>query len=307
MDVPEEKVDTLPPEEVMGGYDLPEEKSKMPSGWKALLTPALIAVIVCFVMFQFFFAPGLVSKEDATTNFTNITNTITEIQKSQETLKNSLTTKADASQVANLSQQIAAMQNSLNNLPSTASIDNMTATITSNVTAAFNEKMSTVNTAITDIKADIKELQTVKEEETTTTTVKDDLDVSFGYSNNFTFLKDTATTEATLYFQVENNSNYDVENVEIELVIHSRGVPISLASGNCSVTGGWPLQWQKVYVGSGTYVLTGITPTYGGGLTVDSDDEANVYVTVILGASPVPTTDVTFYVEASVTDYDIIK
>lgn len=307
----EEKVEIGEQPNGMGNipnFDDVEEKPKSAGGWKALLTPALISIIITFVMFQFFFAPNMVTKSDATTNFENITKTIGEIQEKQSQISSALTSKADSSQVANISQQISNIENRLNDLPSDASIRSMSDEITSEVTSVINSKLGEFSSTIDSIKKDVEALQ--EEEESSSSSSSDDLDeVEFNnrYSRTIVYPANELFYETGLSFDIENNLSYDIEDVEIEVVAHSRGVPIEFSSSNSKVTGGWPLDWQKVHVSTGIFVVKGYTPSYGSGLEIRSDRDESVFLTLTLYTTSAPTEDVTLYIEGRVTSFDKVE
>ena len=299
----------------------PEEEEKPKAGWRALVMPALVCVVITFGMLQFWAMPQLVSKSDFTTNLQNVAKTISDLQATQESFTVALTNKADATQVAALSndiaslrteqqQQMANLQVQLDDIPTKAQLDNIPTS--ADITAAVSEALTPINDSIQDINDQIDELQeeaVVAEEAAAATDIADYLEIDMGYSKYFIFSDNTTVVEQALYFQIENQSDYDIENVEIELVLHSRGVPINLNASLCQVTSGYPLQWQPIYIGNGVVVLKGITPTYTSGLEIDSDDKEDVIVSIKLGVNEEhkPVSDVRFYVEGKITDYDVVE
>lgn len=276
MDMPRNHVDDL--------RDLDfgsEEKPKSAGGWKALLTPALISVIVTFVMFQLFFAPNMVTKQDATTNFENITKTIGDIQKKQDQLNSALTSKADSSQVANLSQQIANIQNRLNDLPSNASIQRMTDDITKNVTEVIDNKVSDMNDTIKGMQADIKELQ--KSPSSSADKVKNDVAVEVG-GYDLTVAYSDKEISIRLYF--ENDSDYDISVTDVSFMVYAS----SFGSTATTITyenlgSNIPMNWAINAWGKNIWYVTG-TSYYGiSGFKVDSDDTRQGFVTMTFNTS----------------------
>ena len=143
--------------------------------------------------------------------------------------------------------------------------------------------------------------------------ITDGVTIDLGYSGYFVFPKGVPATgqrlsmEQILFFNVESALEVDIENVELLLTLHSRGIPITFDS--CVVTGGWPLQWQVVHVGSGLVVLRGSSPSWSEGLEIEAGRDEEVYLTLTLELEidKVLEKDVTLYVEAEVKDYDIVE
>lgn len=293
---------------------------------KTALVSLVVAVLVMILMgmmgggsfvtkkdFETNMANMAVSVNDATASVnTSLASVNSAIQGLPNTVSSTVNT-AISQQTSDINKSISQMSASVSSL--SADVSALSTKMDKNM-VTLDEKITEIQTQMEDYDTRITDLETVKEEEEEVKATKklDAVKVKTGYSSTFEFPggKDPSvytTGDITLYFQVDNTTDYDIENVRIELVLHSRGIPINLTSSLCKVSGGWPLHWQKVYVGNGVFVITGITPTYGSGLEIDADDDVAVFVTVSLGV-PVGTIideDVTFYVEGKVTGYDIIE
>ena len=130
-----------------------------------------------------------------------------------------------------------------------------------------------------------------------------------GYSQYFYWTSGNATVvDQSLSMMITNNLAATIEGVEIEVVIVTRGVPLSLQNDLCSVVGGYPLQFNKIHVGNGIVVLRGVTPAYGDGMEIESGDSEYIYFTINLGvpAGSEPTSNITLYATGTCKDYDIV-
>jgi hypothetical protein len=135
----------------------------------------------------------------------------------------------------------------------------------------------------------------------------DAITVDLGYSGYLTYPELDGALEQAIFFDVENNLEADVTEVELQLTLHSRGIAIPFDLGLCTVTEGYPLDWQIVYVGSGMVVLQGVTPPWGDGLKIDAEDTEAVYLTLNLGdtSSTLPDNNTRLYIEVECTDYTV--
>ena len=274
-----------------------------------IIQTILVSVIVAFI-FVFMIQPmagggSLVTKTDFETNLANMNATLNQIVSdvaAKQGENNKLVQNIPNQVSAAIGTQNAQISQQLTNL--STKVETFNTNIQNNT-----NKISEQTTLITALTTRVTELEVKKEEEVKEATTKDpdSIKIKMGYGGMVEFPAGEITTgDATLYFQVENELDVDVENVEIEIVLHSRGIPVTLASTS-NVTGGYPLQWQKVYIGNGVFVIKGITPTYGGGLSIDSDDTEDVLVSVKLDTPTAPIDDILFYIEAKVSDYDVVE
>lgn len=282
---------------------------------------AAVALVVAVVVIMFLGMVGggsFVTKKDFETNMTNMATSINEataaVNNAVENLPNTVSSTVNNA----MAQQTASLQTSINQVNGTvADLESSVSALSSKIdqeAAAREKRDNEIVAVLTEQGVRITALETAEEEEEVTeeeasTDIKDNLEIDMGYSQYFTFSENTTVVEQSLYFEVVNESDYDLENVEVELVLHSRGVPIALDGSLCDVTSGYPLQWQPIYVGNGVMVLKGITPSYTSGLEIDSDDGEDVMVTIELGVAEQnkPINNVRFYVEGKVTDYDIVE
>ena len=286
---------------------------------------ALVSLVVAILVMLLLGMMGggtFVTKKDFETNMANMAVSVNEATASVNAAVQGLPNTVSSTVNNAISQQTASLNDSINKMNGTvANLQSSVSQVSNDVGAlsakideeaeARKSKDDQIVALLTGYDTRIKALETVKEEEAETKEeIKKDnnaVKVKLGYGNSFDFPVGFATKESTLYFQVDNNLDYDIENVTLELIMHSRGIPIALSSTECKVSGGYPLQWQKVYVGDGVFVIAGITPSYGDGLSIGANDDTNVYVTVTLGSLNFPTEAITFYVEGKVTDYDIVE
>ena len=285
---------------------------------KTALVSLVVAVLVVVLM-GMMGGGSFVTKKDFETNMANMAVSVNDATASVNTALSSVNTAVQglpttvSSTVNNaLSQQTSDINTAIGTMSASVSTLSTDVAALSTKMDAQNEKITEIQTQMTDYGTRITALETVEEEAVEEATKKDldAVEVITGYSRTFEYpALQESSGDITLYFQVENSSNYDIENVGVELVLHSRGVPISITTSLCNVSGGWPLQWQRVYVGNGVFVITGTTPTYGSGLEIDANDDVAVFVTVNLGVAlaDIPADDVTFYVEGKVTGYDVVE
>lgn len=122
------------------------------------------------------------------------------------------------------------------------------------------------------------------------------------WSSGFVYSANMTSVEVPIALKVENNTEANASNVEVQMVAQSRGVPIPLTAA--TVTGGWPLLWEKVYLANGVLVLQGHTPEWGGGLDIGSGEDETLYLTLKLTVKVAPADAVTFWVEGKVTEWN---
>jgi len=127
---------------------------------------------------------------------------------------------------------------------------------------------------------------------------------NFMYGNNMAIFDAGKTTmDFPLFVTLTNGYNVPIKNVEVQVLIHSRGVRLDLKPGLCVVEGGWPLVWETVYVSNGIYIAQGRAPTMWDSLMLSANESKYLSATVGLGVPNALTEDVVLYAEVKVTGF----
>ncbi|KKN79305.1 hypothetical protein LCGC14_0340870 [marine sediment metagenome] len=286
---------------------------------------SLLTTIVVIMGLGVIGGGSFVTKSQFDENWANmqvgISTAIGDLEQSRETLNNALqgipslvssqATTAINQATSQITSQLSDLTSRLNdNLSEIQAVKSETSQMGNRIAVLEANDISSLVAQNTALEARIKVLEDAEGQSSSGSAGEerdlDSLEFSMGYGGDIVFKSGETTTKAiSLMFEVENTLDYDVEDVEVELIIHSRGIPINLSDKLSKVGGGYPLQWQKVYEGNGVYVIKGVTPAYGKGLTIESDDDVLLFVTVELAVAVAPTSDITFYVEGNITDYNI--
>ncbi len=184
--------------------------------------------------------------------------------------------------------------------------------------------LTTENGALAD-RIDVLEVVKEEEEEEEASGVPTEAQVwiDLDWSDRFTWSDDDGDANAdpleegadgiwvctkSLSFTIVNESDKDIKDVEVELVIHSKGTTMDFdTSANAvEVDGGYPFNWQVAHVESSVIVLRGTTPSWGDGLEIEADDDEGIFFTITLPRTEVDGNE-TLYIEAEVTDFKIME
>jgi len=175
------------------------------------------------------------------------------------------------------------------------------------------DALTTENSALADR---ITELETEEEqatEEENSVSTEAQVWIDLGYNERFDWEDDDGDTLSwlctqDLAFEIINESSNDIEDIEIEIVIHSQGSSMHFDSSSNAVytSGGYPLDLRVVHVDSSVIVLNGSTPSWSDGLVIDAEDDENIYFSLIMPCTSEPDSS-RLYVEAEVTDFKIVE
>lgn len=167
--------------------------------------------------------------------------------------------------------------------------------------ASFDGAVSTINQRLAVLEA---------EESGSINGTSDEIEVSVLYSNYFRVDPEDWYDPYGLYIPVEegailrvkNNSNFDIKNVQLVLVLRTSD-RVSLVG--CEAEG-YPLMWNRVYSGKKivVFVSSGIPGLKG--LEIRAGDDVDIYTTLVIGVSVPPLEPVDFYVEAELENYEVL-
>lgn len=277
--------------------DPPKEGGKkvgLGQGW----IPAILALILA-VGFVFVYAP---KQNDIVILAGNVEEVLSRVTAVDTKLQGE---KGRVDNIVNAMGEYA-KKSELSGLAQKSTVDGL-----ANLPTLIEEKFTTLETTyeerIAALEAKIIILEEEKKSEEEEETSKDLLELDLGYSKSFEFSSGIDTYESQLFFEIENNLSSDVEKVELTLIIHSRGESVPLISSRTSVTGGWPLQWEKIHIGPGLVVLKGVTPAWSEGLSIEAKDSEDVFLTLVLGLEEGTFLEnpVRFYIEGKVDGYKL--
>jgi len=241
--------------------------------------------------------------------------TTTSIQNLQNQVEGFNSNIANQSQVNSLLEEVDALNARIETIDfiiaDSTSIDEIT--ILGNTITALKVTISEYESRIIGMEDLLEELALVDEEGEITTITDDPEDavsVDLGYSQYIIWEAGDPlelSVSKPVYFEVINELNEDIEDVELEVIINTRGVNLSLEQTLCSITGSYPLQFSTVYISNGIAVLNGNTPPWGDGLAIDANSNEDVYFTINLGVleGNAPTEDIILYITAKCKSYNV--
>ena len=244
--------------------------------------------------------------------------TTTSIQNLQNQVEGFSSNIANQSQVNSLLEEVDTLNARIETIDfiiaDSTSIDEIT--ILGNTITALKVTISEYESRIIGMEDLLEELALVDEEgETTTTTILDDpeeaVTVDLGYSQYIVWEAGDPlelSVSKPVYFEVNNELDQNIEDVELEIIINTRGVNLNLEQTLCSITGSYPLQFSTVYVSNGIVVLNGTTPPWGDGLEIDAKSNEDVYFTINLGVleGAAPVNDIILYITAKCKSYNVV-
>lgn len=303
-----------------------DDDAEEPQDWKLMakkaVMPFAVSVIVVFLM-GYIGIGGFLTTSDYEANVGEMVTKVDSAVAAVNDVKVSLEGKLDALDQSVNSKIDTGVTNKVNESIASvrqqvADVNGLVSTLNTNVTTLLSDVQSlttqysaiagdvaSIEAQITSIESDITALQ-AEEAAPSSGSAEEDIEVDMGYSSYFYWSSGNATLiDQSLAMMITNNTNIDIEGVEIEIVIVTRGVPLPLQNDLCTVVGGYPLQFNKIHVGNGIMVLRGVTPSYGDGLTIDAGDSEYIYFTVDMGvaAGSEPDSDITLYATATCKDY----
>jgi len=328
-DVPPMPVNEAPrevPREVYPSDNI--EAEPPPDQKKDIMKQGIVAAVVAFVVFMamgFLGIGGFVTVSDFDADIlemnTAVDSAVTDVNATKSAvdtqlaeLTNTINSQVDTRVDNQVSSQIASATSGLNANVATlqgqiSTLQGETSTLNSNVSTLTTD-YAALQAKITTMEAAIEALETAGATSGGTTTGDAGVNVDMGYSQYFYWTSGNATVaDQTLSMMIENNLSTAIKDVEIEVVIVTRGIPLNLQNDLCSVVGGYPLQFNKIHVGNGIVVIRGTTPAYGDGMEIGAGDSEYIYFTVNLGvpAESEPTSNITMYVSSTCKDYTVVE
>lgn len=168
--------------------------------------------------------------------------------------------------------------------------------------ATLRAQITTLTSQLADLQAQVTALTTAS---TTSAATGDGVTVDLGYSKYLTWTDNTTSMTFPIGLLLQNETGQDVENLEIELAIHTQAT--SLPFKVCTVLDTYDFHFTVVAVSNGLVVIRGSAPIYGDGVSIAANRDETVYFNVQLDldpTKPVPTTNIPLYVEASCKSYD---
>jgi len=173
------------------------------------------------------------------------------------------------------------------------------------------DALTTENSALADRITELEVVKEEEEEETIPILVEGDVFLDMRGPTTFEYEKwdDPTPTNQTqtwdLLMEVVNETDVDIDNVEIELVIYPRFME-GLDIGTVTIPSSSPqFSWQA-YVQGSAIIIVGSEPTWGNGLEVAAGDDENVFIQIEVKADTDPGSDVRFEIETEVTDFKIV-
>jgi len=271
------------------GYEEVEIPNGKPSlgGWRSLLVPVLVSIIVAFGMIQFWAMPNLVTKSDFTENLGNVTTDVQGIKNSlgnyvglsqmQDYIAAQLQAYPNNSQLSNYVKTSDLSNNYVSNSRLAEVLDNYleTGDMSNYVTSSYaqnnyvskstyNEKIQQLLDAIKDLEDKIDELEDKIDE------LEENSPVTGLSISSFTPSSGTSGTVVTIYgngFTGVTNVTFDgvsATNVDVISPTQIKATVGSGATGYITVytTSGSVTSASMFTYGSGSGTVTGVTTTY---------------------------------------------
>ena len=289
---------------------LTQQKSGGSGGGGTNWMPAIVAIVVSLALsalMVFVFNPTKAGIDTLSSQIIELDNRAITLEADSSRLDTFISTSANY-----------ATQGDLTGLTNGMATESSVSDLQSSIDSLRNE-----NGFLNDRIAELEIVEAIEEEEAEEEAAEVPTDaqvwIDLGYSERVDWVDDDANTSTPLVpegvdgvwectqalaFEIVNESDVDIEDIEIEIVIHSQGH--SMYFGTPTISDGYPLDLRVVHVDSNVIVLNGSTPSWSDGLEVEAEDNENIYFNLVMPCTEEPDTS-RLYVEAEVTDFKIVE
>lgn len=313
-----------------------EEESRsgfQTGGWKQLAMVGGIALLISFAVYWFVAKPNfdkfaiditnvvtdmgkinaaLETKADSS-QVVELTSVIRDVQQTQQAMNTALNQKADTSQVTALSNKIDSVQSQLSAMPTKSDlvkIDNLVNDVGTLKTQfdTLNTSLVDINTSIDTMNTQITELQEGQGSDGTpsgTDDIKEENDVYLELQAYDTSISDNTSTDNSITARLfcENYSDKDIVVNSITMLVYSR-FGSTVNAELAGFTTTIPLQFTFSKIANGLWYVTA-SPYYPiEGWKVKENDDRDGFLTIMLDNSQL-TSGLSFNIELEDFDYNI--